>query len=54
MPVIGLPGGLQPRHSVGYGFTVACEVAALVGAAAAIRTEIDAARRRTWRSGATR
>ena len=31
VPVIGLPGGLQPRHSVGYGFTVACEVAALVG-----------------------
>ncbi|MET0926295.1 MAG: bifunctional phosphoglucose/phosphomannose isomerase, partial [Solirubrobacterales bacterium] len=29
VPVIGLPGGLQPRHSVGYGFTVACEVAAL-------------------------
>ena len=43
MPVIGLPGGLQPRHSVGYGFTVACEVAALVGAAAGIKTEIDAA-----------
>jgi len=43
VPVIGLPGGLQPRHSVGYGFTVACEVAALVGTASAIRTEIDAA-----------
>ena len=43
MPVIGLPGGLQPRHAVGYGFAVTCEVAALVGASAAIRTDIDGA-----------
>jgi glucose/mannose-6-phosphate isomerase len=43
VPVIGMPAGLQPRHSVGYGFTVACEVAALVGVASAIRTEIDTA-----------
>ncbi len=43
VPVIGLPAGLQPRHSVGYGFTVACEVAALVGAAPGMRTEIDTA-----------
>ena len=43
VPVIGLPGGLQPRHSLGYGFTVACEVAALIGAAPAMRTEIDTA-----------
>ena len=43
VPVIGLPGGLQPRHSVGYGFTVACEIAALVGVASGMRTEIDAA-----------
>jgi glucose/mannose-6-phosphate isomerase len=43
VPVIGLPGGLQPRHSVGYGFTVACEVAALIGASPGARTEIDAA-----------
>jgi len=42
VPVIGLPGGLQPRHSVGYGFTVACEVAALIGVAQGMRTEIDA------------
>ena len=41
-PVVGLPGGLQPRHSVGYGFTVACEIASLVGAADGLRTEIDA------------
>jgi len=43
VPVIGMPAGLQPRHSVGYGFTVACEVAALAGVAAGIRTEIDTA-----------
>jgi glucose/mannose-6-phosphate isomerase len=43
VPVIGLPAGLQPRHSVGYGFTVACEIAALVGAAPGVRTEIDTA-----------
>ena len=43
VPVIGLPGGLQPRHAVGYGFTVACEIAGLVGVAPGMRTEIDAA-----------
>ena len=43
VPVVGLPAGLQPRHSIGYGFTVACEVAALVGAAPGMRTEIDTA-----------
>jgi glucose/mannose-6-phosphate isomerase len=43
VPVIGLPAGLQPRHSVGYGFTVACEVATLTGVASGMRTEIDAA-----------
>lgn len=43
VPVIGLPGGLQPRHAVGYGFTVACEIAALLGAAPGMRTEIDTA-----------
>jgi glucose/mannose-6-phosphate isomerase len=43
VPVVGLPSGLQPRHSVGYGFTVACEIAALIGAAPAMRTEIDTA-----------
>ncbi len=43
VPVIGLPGGMMPRHCVGYGFTVACEVAALIGAAPAMRTEIDTA-----------
>jgi glucose/mannose-6-phosphate isomerase len=43
VPVIGLPAGLQPRHSVGYGFTVACEIATLVGIASGMRTEIDGA-----------
>jgi glucose/mannose-6-phosphate isomerase len=43
VPVVGLPAGLQPRHSIGYGFTVACEVAALIGAAPGMRTEIDTA-----------
>ena len=41
VPVIGLPAGLQPRHAVGYGFTVACEMAALIGASSGVRTEID-------------
>ena len=41
VPVIGLPSGLQPRAAVGYLFTAAAEVAALVGAAPGIRTEID-------------
>jgi glucose/mannose-6-phosphate isomerase len=41
VPVIGLPAGLQPRSAVGYMFTAAAEVAALVGAAPGIRTEID-------------
>ncbi len=43
VPVIGLPAGLQPRHSVGYGFTVACEIAALIGVSPGVRTEIDTA-----------
>jgi glucose/mannose-6-phosphate isomerase len=41
VPVVGLPAGLQPRAAVGYLFTVAAEVAALVGAAPGLRTEID-------------
>lgn len=41
VPVIGLPSGLQPRAAVGYMFTAAAEVAALVRAAPGIRTEID-------------
>lgn len=43
VPVVGIPSGMQPRAAVGYMFAVAAEVAALVGAAPAIRTEIDSA-----------
>jgi glucose/mannose-6-phosphate isomerase len=43
VPVIGLPGILQPRAAVAYMFTVAAEVAALAGAAPRVHTEIDAA-----------
>jgi glucose/mannose-6-phosphate isomerase len=41
VPVNGMPAGLQPRAAVGYTFAIAAEVAALVGAGPAIRTEID-------------
>ena len=43
VPVIPMPAALQPRAAVGYTFVAAAEVAALAGAAPAIRTEIDAA-----------
>jgi glucose/mannose-6-phosphate isomerase len=43
VPVIGIPSGLQPRAAVGYSFAIAAEAAALVGAAPAVRTDIDAA-----------
>ena len=43
MPVVGLPGILQPRAAVAYMLVVAAEVAALAGAAPRIHTEIDAA-----------
>lgn len=43
VPVIGLPGILQPRAAVAYMFAVAAEVAALAGAGPRIRTEIDSA-----------
>ena len=42
VPVVGLPATLPaPRAAVGYMFAVATEVAALCGAAAPIRTEVD-------------
>ena len=41
VPVIGLPGILQPRAAVAYMFAVAAEVAALAGAAPRIHVEID-------------
>jgi glucose/mannose-6-phosphate isomerase len=43
VPVIGLPGILQPRAAVAYMFVVATEVAAAGGIAPQIRTEIDGA-----------
>jgi glucose/mannose-6-phosphate isomerase len=43
VPVIGLPGILQPRAAVAYMFAIAAEVAALTGTAPRIHTEIDAA-----------
>lgn len=43
VPVIGLPGILQPRAAVAYMLTIAAEVAALTGAAPRLRTEIEAA-----------
>jgi glucose/mannose-6-phosphate isomerase len=43
VPVIGLPGILQPRAAVAYMLTTAAEVAALAGAAPGVHTEIDAA-----------
>jgi glucose/mannose-6-phosphate isomerase len=43
VPVIGLPGILQPRAAVAYMLTISAEVAALAGAAPRLRTEIDTA-----------
>lgn len=43
VPVIGLPGILQPRAAVAYMLTIAAEVAALAGVGPGLRTEIDAA-----------
>lgn len=43
VPVIPLPGGYQPRATVGYSLVVALEVAALAGVAEPLHTEIDVA-----------
>lgn len=43
VPVVGLPGILQPRAAVAYMFAVAAEVAALAGAGPGLHTEIDTA-----------
>ena len=42
VPVVAPPGIYQPRVAVAYMFVAAAEVAALVGAAPGLRTEIDA------------
>ncbi len=43
VPVVPLPGGYQPRATVGYMLVVALEVAALAGVAERLHTEIDVA-----------
>ena len=43
VPVIPLPGGLQPRSAAAYMLVSVLEIAAYVDAAPAVRTEIDAA-----------
>jgi glucose/mannose-6-phosphate isomerase len=43
VPVVPLPGGYQPRATVGYTLVVALEVAALVGVSERLHTEIDVA-----------
>lgn len=43
VPVIPLPGGFQPRATVGYALVVALEVAALAGVGEQLHTEIDVA-----------
>ena len=43
VPVVGLPGILQPRAAVAYMFTAAAEAAALAGVAPSVRGEIEAA-----------
>jgi glucose/mannose-6-phosphate isomerase len=43
VPVVGLPGILQPRAAVGYVFAMAAEAAALFGAGPRIADEIEAA-----------
>ena len=45
VPVIGVPGGMQPRAAVGYMTVCALEVAALCGAAPSLRGEVEAAAR---------
>jgi glucose/mannose-6-phosphate isomerase len=42
-PVIGLPGGMQPRAAVAYMTVAVLECAALCNAAPSLRTEVDAA-----------
>ncbi len=43
VPVIGLPGGFQPRAAVAYLFVIALEVAWLCGAGERLHAEIDVA-----------
>ena len=43
VPVVPLPGGFQPRATVGYGLVACLEAAALAGVAPSIRDEVEAA-----------
>jgi glucose/mannose-6-phosphate isomerase len=43
VPVIPIPGGFQPRATVGYSLVAAVEAAALCGAAPSLRGEIESA-----------
>jgi glucose/mannose-6-phosphate isomerase len=43
VPVIPLPGGFQPRATVGYGLAVALEVAAHAGVGPSLREDVEAA-----------
>jgi glucose/mannose-6-phosphate isomerase len=43
VPVVGLPGILQPRAAIAYVFAAAAEAAALAGAAPRVHTEVDTA-----------
>jgi len=43
VPIVPLPGGFQPRATVGYALVVALEVAALAGVGESLHTEIDVA-----------
>jgi glucose/mannose-6-phosphate isomerase len=43
VPVVGLPGILQPRAAVAYMLVTALEIASLAGAGPSIRVELDAA-----------
>ncbi len=43
VPVVGLPGGFQPRAAVAYSFVTAIEVAAICGVCERLHSEIDVA-----------
>ncbi|UJA19611.1 bifunctional phosphoglucose/phosphomannose isomerase [Thermoleophilia bacterium SCSIO 60948] len=42
-PVVGVPGGRQPRAVIGYGMAITCELAASVGASPGLAGEIERA-----------
>jgi glucose/mannose-6-phosphate isomerase len=60
VPVIGVPGGMQPRAAVAYMVVAALECAALCGAAPSLRTEVESSSRllgrlsKEWRPDSSR